>query len=183
MGASENLLDLDFTSYVPRPSAAGGRADARADGVIGLRGPEQGNNLIFYVKPGARVAVPLDATALVVEDDEITRRVLTNALAAKGLTVRTAADGKELQQVLRVPPLPALILLDVGLPRVSGFRILSLLRQHPQTSAIPIILVTASAENRDIAQGLALGADGYLSKPVSTATLHAAVDRVLGRAA
>jgi len=182
MGASENLLDLDFTSYVPRPAAAGGRTGARPD-AIGLRGAEQGNNLIFYVKPGARAAVPVDAPALVVEDDEVTRRVLTNALAAKGLTVRTAADGKELQQVLRVPPLPALILLDVGLPRVSGFRILSLLRQHPQTSAIPIILVTASAENRDIAQGLALGADGYLSKPLSSATLHWAVDRVLGRAA
>src|SRR5262245_25055522 len=119
MGASDNLLDLDFTRIMPRPAA-------RVEAPIGTRGSEHGNNLICYVKPGTRAPAANDAPALVVEDDEVTRRVLTNALTAKGLTVRTAGDGKELQQVLRVPPLPALILLDVGLPRINGFRLLSL---------------------------------------------------------
>jgi len=93
--------------------------------------------------------------------------------------VRSAADAGEMQQVLRKPPLPRLILLDVELPRVSGFRILELLRKHPQTSAIAVIMVTSCAASDDILQGLSLGADGYLFKPVTVRTLRAVVDKVL----
>jgi len=183
MSAAPILLDLDFTNFVPVAKATDG-GEARADTQIGDRSAEQGGNLVFYTRTGIKRPAPAaDAPVLVVDDDEITRRVLARVLGAKGLPVRTAADSKELQQVMRLPPLPRLILLDVGLPRISGFRILQLLRQHPQTSAIPIVLVTASAENRDIAQGLALGADGYLSKPLTVATLNSAIDRILQRPA
>lgn len=182
MGAPENLLDLDFTKFVPQAKAAD-EGEVRPETQIGDYTPAQPGNLVFYARPGKPRAAAPDAPVLVVEDDEVTRRVLVRVLTARGLPVRTAADSKELQQILRLPPLPRLILLDVGLPRISGFRILGLLRQHPQTSAIPIVMVTASSENKDIAQGLALGADGYLSKPLTAATLHSAIDRILTRAA
>ena len=182
MGAAENLLDLDFTSFVPAAKAVD-EASVRPQTQIGDYLPAKAGNVVFYARPGAaRRAPAADAPVLVVDDDEVTRRLLERALSAKNLPVRTAADSKELQQVLRVPPLPRLILLDVGLPRINGFRILGLLRQHPQTSEIPIILVTASAQNTDIAQGLALGADGYLSKPLTVGTLHSAVDKIFGAA-
>lgn len=181
MAAIENLLDLDFTKFVPLAKAPD-EGDVRPETQIGDYAPEKGGNMVFYTRPGMlRAAAAPDAPVLVVEDDDVTRRVLVRVLTARGLPVRTASDSKELQQILRLPPLPRLILLDVGLPRISGFRILGLLRQHPQTSAIPIIMVTASSENKDIAQGLALGADGYLSKPLTAATLHSAIDRILRR--
>jgi len=183
MAAAPDLLDLDFTSFVPLAKATDA-GETRADTQIGDRPAGPGSNLVFYARSGVkRPAHAADAPVLVVDDDDVTRRVLARALDAKGLPVRTAGDSKELQQVMRLPPLPRLILLDIGLPRISGLRILQLLRQHPQTSAIPIILVTASAENRDIAQGLALGADGYLSKPLTVATLNSAIDRILQRPA
>jgi CheY-like chemotaxis protein len=182
MAATDNLLDLDFTKFVPLAKAPD-EGDVRPETQIGDYAPGMAGNLVFYTRPGKPHAAASDAPVLVVEDDEVTRRVLVRVLTARGLPVRTASDSKELQQILRLPPLPRLILLDVGLPRISGFRILGLLRQHPQTSAIPIIMVTASSENKDIAQGLALGADGYLSKPLTVATLHSAIDRILRRPA
>jgi CheY-like chemotaxis protein len=73
------------------------------------------------------------------------------------------------------------MLLDVELPRVSGFKILALLRQQPQTADLPVVMVTAHAETKHILQAMSLGADGYLSKPVKVATLRAMVGRILAR--
>ena len=69
--------------------------------------------------------------------------------------------------------------LDVELPQVSGFKILSVLRHHPQTSAIPLVMLTARTEQKDLLQALSLGADAYLSKPVTVAALRSMVDRML----
>lgn len=187
MGAPEDLLDLDFTSFVPAPAAAApGAARPREEAMqIGASTPGRVGNLVFYARSaGAAAAGPAnDGPILVVEDDEVTRKVLEKLLERRGLPARGAIDGRALAQSLRQPPLPRLILLDVGLPKVSGFRVLELLRQNPMTSAIPVIMVTASAENRDIQRGLSLGAEGFLSKPLTAGTLYAAIGKVLRQAA
>jgi DNA-binding response OmpR family regulator len=67
----------------------------------------------------------------------------------------------------------------VGLPRISGFDILSHLRQQPKTSDIPVILVTARTGDKDVIRGLSLGAEGYLSKPVSVKALQTVIRTVL----
>jgi CheY-like chemotaxis protein len=159
----------------PAPKPAAPAAEPR----IGEYAAGKGN-LVTYVRLNAtRPAPQPDAPVLIVDDDEDTRRLMERAMVLHGLPVRTAADSKEVAQAMRKPPQPRLVLLDVDLPGTNGFRILQLLRQNPQTAAIPIVLVTSHSEPSDVIQGLSLGADGYLSKPLSIATLRAAVAKVL----
>jgi len=207
--AKDDPLDLDFTRVLrvrpqglpaevpaapaPAPKAAAVKAPAvqapaakapavetplRSDTPIGVVG--QASSLITYVRLGIQhPAVTAEAPVLIVDDDEDTRRLMERAMVLHGLPVRMAADGREVAEAMRKMPLPRLILLDVDLPGTNGFRILQLLRQNKHTGAIPIIMVTSRSTAPDIVQGLSLGADGYLSKPVTLNTLRAAVAKVL----
>ena len=197
-----DLTDLDFTQVlrarVPVPAAAAAVAPApapapapakaaevtlRGDFEIGRLREGHPGNFITYARAGFPSApVTSDAPIVLVEDDDITRQLLAKALATHGYPVRCAADSRQFQALMRTPPLPRLILLDVELPRVSGFKILAVLRQHPQTSAIQLVMLTARTESKDLLHALSLGADGYLSKPVTVATLRLTVDRLLRRA-
>jgi CheY-like chemotaxis protein len=186
MAEDKSLKDLDFTQcfrvrdVVPAAAPVRPKPAVGDDTRIGERGADKDNSLITYVRPGSRRAPAApDAPVLIVEDDEITRQLLEHVMKMLGLPVRGAADAGQMQQELRKPPLPRLILLDVELPRVNGFRILEVLRKHPQTSAIAIVMVTSCAGSDDILQGLSLGADGYLSKPVTVRTLRAVVQKIL----
>jgi len=183
MGAIEMSMDLDFTKGMKAASPALPEPAVLPESEIGASRPELGGNCIFYVRAGvSRPAAP-DVPILVVEDDPDTRRLLEKVLTLQGFAVRGAADSREFQQAIRRPPLPQLILLDVELPRISGFKLLTALRQHPQTSAIPIVMVTARTQNKDLLYGLSLGADGYLSKPFTVEALRSMIDRVLPRRA
>ena len=161
----------------PREPVPAPREGVRPQAMIGT---SNGGNFIAYARSPEQPVAHSDAPVVVVEDDEITRRLLERVLTLQGFTVRTAADGQEFAQVLRQRPLPRLVLLDVELPKVSGFRLLTLLRQHPQTSAIPVVMLTGRTDNKDLMQGLSLGADAYLSKPVSVDSLRQSIERVLG---
>jgi CheY-like chemotaxis protein len=181
MGAPDLLIDLDFTSLAALPAVRPENVIG-PDTEIGASRAANGGNFISYARAAApRPAVSPDAPVMVVEDDEDTRRLLERVLKLQGLPVRTAADSRELLLALRKPPLPRLMLLDVELPRVNGFKILALLRQQPQTADLPVVMVTAHAETKHILQAMSLGADGYLSKPVKVATLRAMVARILAR--
>ena len=181
--SAEDLTDLDFTQML-RARPAVPAAVRVPDGRIGRLGPGHAGNFISYARAAVTPpSVPVDAPIVVVEDDEITRQLLVKALATHGYPVQGAADSRQLQALIRKPPMPRLILLDVELPQVNGFKILSVLRQHPQTSAIPLVMLTARTENKDLLHALSLGADGYLSKPVTVAALRAMVDRLLRKAA
>src|SRR5881394_1153099 len=164
---AQELVDLDFTKP-PIPEKKPAPAPARADvETIGSLGPGHvGNFVCFLAASARRVTATADAPVTVVEDDETTRRVLQRALAAQGYPARVSANGREFLQTLRKPPLPRLVLLDVELPEVNGFKLLTLLRQHPQTADIPVVMLTGRSESKDLLHGLSLGADGYLSKPV-----------------
>lgn len=184
MSAQEVNFDLDFTKcfLAVRPVAPNAAliptAAPRAP-VESAVAPRAGT-LVCYARPNAaRSAAAADAPVLVVEDHEASRRVLEKMLLLQGFPVRMAADNREFARELRKPPFPRLILLDVGLPRVDGFQILTHLRLHPQTSQIPVVLVTARTDERDIRRGLSLGVDGYLSKPISVKALKSVMDTVL----
>jgi len=183
MGAIEMSMDLDFTKGVRAANPTLPDAAALPPSEIGASRPELGGNCIFYVRAGVARPASADAPILVVEDDPDTRRLLEKVLALQGFAVRGAADSREFQEAIRRPPLPQLILLDVELPRISGFKLLTALRQHPQTSAIPVVMVTARTANKDLLYGLSLGADGYLSKPFTVDGLRSMIDRVLPRRA
>ncbi len=114
---------------------------------------------------------------LVVDDEAHVRSLLVQELTSHGYRVLEAANGVEAIALARhhVPP-PALIVMDVVLPDLSGFDVLRILKADPTTSFIPVLILSI-IENRE--RGLALGADGYLVKPVDTDALLEAIAALL----
>jgi DNA-binding response OmpR family regulator len=105
------------------------------------------------------------ATILVVDDDAKNVKLVEALLLPRGYAVVTASDGAEaLQQVSR--ELPDLILLDVMMPIVDGFEVCKLLKDHPDTCLIPVVIMTALGRREDRIKGIEAGADDFLTKPV-----------------
>lgn len=117
---------------------------------------------------------------LVVDDEARIRTVLRAYLEADGFAVSEAATGAEaLQRVADPAHPPGLVLLDVGLPDVDGLEVLRTIRR---SSDVPVILVTARAEEVDKLVGLGVGADDYVTKPFSPREVVARARTVLRRA-
>jgi len=119
-------------------------------------------------------------TILAVEDDPNILMLLTQVLKMEGYQVRTAANRAEVLLALRHQPSPDLVLLDVKLPDANGFDILERMKQHPVLSNIPVIILTGEANRESVSRGLALGADGYITKPFDIAILRKGIKNVLG---
>ena len=117
-------------------------------------------------------------TVLVVEDDAAIRRGLVDALRYAGYGVVGCDNGRTALDLAIESPID-LVLLDVMLPHVDGFRVLETLRQSQPT--LPVIMVTARGAEEDRVRGLSDGADDYVVKPFSAKELLARVDAVLRR--
>lgn len=118
---------------------------------------------------------------LVVEDDALISEMVTKNLKLEGYRVETARDGEEgLKKVEEANP--DLVLLDVLLPRLDGWEVLTRLRDDSRFRDIPIIMLTALSDERSKVQGLRGGADDYITKPFSALELMARVEAVLKRA-
>jgi len=115
---------------------------------------------------------------LVVDDDPTNVEVLRVRLSAQGYEVVTAADGDEALQRARALE-PDLVLLDVMMPKLDGISVLKELKADITPRFVPIILVTAKAETRDIVSGLEAGGDDYITKPFEQAALVARVRSLL----
>jgi len=103
---------------------------------------------------------------LVVDDNRHNLELLQAYLEELGVPVRTATQGEEaIQEVERSQP--DLILLDVMMPRMSGFQACQRLKQNPATRDIPVIMVTALNEVGDVERAVESGADDFLTKPVN----------------
>ena len=114
---------------------------------------------------------------LIVDDDADIRNLLADYLGQQGLHVLTAADGKEMQQVLDNDPVD-LVVLDLTLPGTDGLALCRNLRAH---SALPVIMLTARSSSLDRIIGLEMGADDYLCKPFEPRELLARIRNVLRR--
>ena len=116
---------------------------------------------------------------VLIVDDEPNRVISLEFLVKKeGFTVAVAADGEEaLAKVAEFSP--DLILLDVMMPKKSGFEVCETLRADPARSGLKIIMLTAKGRDTEMAKGLALGADAYMTKPFSTKDLIARIREVL----
>jgi CheY-like chemotaxis protein len=112
-----------------------------------------------------------ETVALVVEDDPDQLALAVLRLTMGGYRVKTA-DSIEALYAKLAEGLPDAIFLDIGLPDGNGFDLLTALRQHPTYTYLPIIMLTAQAEPADVARGLALGCDGYITKPYGRNTLE-----------
>jgi two-component system response regulator len=120
---------------------------------------------------------------LLVEDDlddaELTKRAFARSRVENEIEV--VRDGSAALERLIGPqagPLPALVLLDLKLPRVDGLEVLQRLRAHERTRLLPVVILTSSREERDLEQGYKLGANSYIRKPVDFAAFEQAVDQI-----
>lgn len=121
-----------------------------------------------------------DATILVVDDDETTRLLLEVMLQDVGYTVYPVKNGADaLHKLEQISP--HLILSDVNMPGMNGMELLKTIRERPDTSATPVILLTARDGDENVIKGLDLGADDYLIKPVDTSVLRARIRAKLKR--
>ncbi|HUF10178.1 MAG TPA: response regulator transcription factor [Rhodothermales bacterium] len=125
-------------------------------------------------------STPSEITILVVDDEEDVVEIVTHFLKQEGYQVATAFDGEE--ALRKVTPEIDLIVLDIMLPHVDGLEVCRRLRSRVETEMIPIIFLSAKAEEEDQVKGLMLGADDYLTKPVSPEVLVAHIKAVLRRA-
>ena len=116
---------------------------------------------------------------LIVEDNELNRKLLRDTLAAYGYQTITADHGAAALALAREHH-PDLILMDLQLPDISGFEAVRLLKQHPETGAIPIVAVTAFAMDGDERKALTSGCDAYVSKPIQIREFVATVARFVG---
>jgi DNA-binding response OmpR family regulator len=128
-------------------------------------------------RPRPAEAMPL---ILVVDDDRRVLELLEIAMSAHGFRVISAGDGDEAIQ-RAVAERPDLVVLDVRLPRKSGFEVCEWLRRDPEHPDVPIILVSAAVETDARLQAFRRGADDYLAKPFSPKELIARVKRLLVR--
>lgn len=121
---------------------------------------------------------PEDATILVVDDHALNLELLKQDLGDVGYKVVTARSGREALTILPRSS-PDLILLDIMMPEISGLEVLKRLRQASETRDIPVILVTAKSQSRDVVEGLRAGANDYVTKPVDVDILLARIETQL----
>ena len=111
-----------------------------------------------------------DATILIVDDEIQNRKLLEALLRPEGYLTVSAASGEEaLEAIARFPP--DLILLDIMMPGMDGYRVARILKGSPRTADIPIIMITASDDRAARLSGLEAGAEDFLTKPVDRAEL------------
>lgn len=117
---------------------------------------------------------------LVADDDPDILALVAFRLERAGYAVVTADNGEEALALAR-ERLPALAVLDVMMPRLTGYEVTKQLREDDATKDIPVILLTARVQEADVARGFEVGADDYIKKPFSPQELRARVQAILGR--
>lgn len=123
---------------------------------------------------------PMAATILIVDDEQDVVDLLVYNLQKAGFKTLTARDGAAALQKTR-DDRPALVVLDLMLPQLDGTEVCKQLKADPKTRQIPIIMLTAKAEEIDRVLGLELGADDYVTKPFSPREIVLRVKTVLRR--
>jgi DNA-binding response OmpR family regulator len=121
------------------------------------------------------------ARVLVIDDDPVILELLRVNFEIENFEVVTASDGREGLEKARTVK-PDVVLSDIMMPRIDGLELVSMLREDPRTRALPVILLSAKAQNAEVQQGLDLGADDYVTKPFDPLELIDRVNAVLARA-
>jgi two-component system alkaline phosphatase synthesis response regulator PhoP/two-component system response regulator VicR len=114
---------------------------------------------------------------LVCDDERHIVRLIQVNLERQGWQVVTAYDGKEGLEKIKSER-PDLVVLDVMMPYMDGFEVLKTLRREPQFESLPVIMLTAKAQDKDVFEGYHYGADMYLTKPFNPMELVTFVKRI-----
>ena len=123
---------------------------------------------------------PAGALILVVDDERKNRQLIEVLLGADGYRVQCATSGEEALVMIAAEP-PDLVLLDVMMPGVDGYRIATKLKGNPVTTHIPVVMVSALDDRNSRTHALNVGAAEFITKPVNQATLKSVVRTLLGR--
>jgi len=186
------VVDVPTEEEAPAPAAAPGRRSGSAEALRFAPGPgtvavppEPVSTHFDLLEEAAppRPSGPHGQPAskvLLVDDEDSLRKVMKDLLERDGYIVTEARDGVQaLDQVDRVGP--DIIVLDLNLPGLDGYGVLSHLRSRPATAGIPVIVLTAKGDEDNEVRVFELGADDFLTKPFRARALSARLEAVLGR--
>lgn len=121
----------------------------------------------------------MTGTILIAEDDEEIRQLLTFKLEANGFAVATVEDGRScLDYLRRADELPAMVVLDVMMPKVDGFQVLERIREDDSLADLPVLMLTARSREADVVEGFERGATDYVTKPFSPNEVIARIERM-----
>jgi DNA-binding response OmpR family regulator len=130
-----------------------------------------------------RVDNPLESgatkVALVVEDDDQIAYLLRFILEREGFKVESAADGRLAHDLIMNGSTPALVLLDVMLPFVDGYQLLAEIRAKEGWETVPVLMLTAKSQEKDIVRALDSGAADYMVKPFRPDELRSRIRRLV----
>jgi DNA-binding response OmpR family regulator len=113
-------------------------------------------------------------TVLVVDDDPVIQKLLEVNFAMEGYQVETASDGAEALAAI-ASQRPDVVVLDVMMPKVDGIEVVRRMKADATTASVPVLLLSARAQAKDVSDGLEAGADAYMTKPFDPVEL---LDRV-----
>ena len=124
--------------------------------------------------------VATNSTVVLADDDPSITRLVRLTLQRSGMTCEVACNGGEALELVNKFK-PCAVVLDVGMPNIDGFQVLSRIRNNPDLAQTRVILLTGSEQERDVLRGFSLGADDYVTKPFNPMELLMRLKRVLGR--
>jgi CheY-like chemotaxis protein len=116
---------------------------------------------------------------LIVEDDEDLVNLSTHWLEKAGYVVEHAPDGAAALELLNNDPLPAVVLLDVMLPKIDGFEVLRRVRADPRTRRLPVVMVTSFSRDKDAERARKIGVSDYIVKPLMELDFLKRIEHIL----
>lgn len=116
---------------------------------------------------------------LVVEDEESLLKLESILLSSKGYNVTGVMDGKSALEEIATNK-PDLVILDIMLPEIDGFEVCRRIKENPETSGIPVVMLTAKKNSQDVARGTEVGAAAYLTKPFKSAKVIEVIEGLIG---
>ena len=136
--------------------------------------------LVLRAGPVARRRLPAGSTVVLADDDVSVTSIVRRALERNGMTCEVASAGREaLALIARIKP--CAVVLDVEMPTMDGFEILTHMKSIAELAHTRVILLTASEQEADVIRGFSLGADDYVYKPFNPMELTIRLMRVIGR--
>ena len=115
---------------------------------------------------------------LVADDEPALLRLLEFVLGRRGYVIQGVTNGNAAIEVLKTES-PDLVILDVMMPGLDGYEVLTFIREPPRLEGLPVVMLTARAQLDDIQRGLTLGADAYLAKPFDPEELFSVVESLV----
>jgi CheY-like chemotaxis protein len=185
--AESGGVDVDFDAFFKaartEPTSPGAERSADREAVYGAPDLERNGYYVSIARQAVKARAPAAGAklqVLVVEDDPDMAALFQRLLERDVFAVTVCAKRDQALARLRQLPSPDVLMLDLQLPDLNGLELLQKLKAHPQLKLMPVIIITADAKPESVMRGLALGADGYITKPFDHKTLVKGVKAVLG---